>query len=123
MPSDAVKTHETLEELAALPVCPNCGGEVVRKSKRGAAPKYCSSKCQKEMAARDLNRGKALIRAASGWYSAPRGSEVYREAFREMNAILQMFKEEDAKAARPRADIACAKAFADGTRYMDRRKI
>ena len=95
---------------------------MVRKHKQGRKPVYCSAKCRKEMAARNLNRGKALITAALGWYSAPRGSETYREAFREMNAILQRFREQDRNAGRPSPEIAAAKALEDGFRYLDRCK-
>lgn len=107
--------------LAHLPICPNCGGEVKRKSDRGPFPTFCSTECRKEKGNRDLGRGSAIVAYAQAW-RRNRGQGLGSSAFSELCNILDRYNEEDRKAGRPFADLHVAKLFDTGFLNMDRKK-
>jgi hypothetical protein len=117
------KAQPTIQELAAKRVCPECGGEVVRKSARGPFPTYCADKaCKKDRGNRRLVRGAAIIEFAQAWRVNRGSGETAKASFNQMCRILDQFNAEDHAANRPRADLCAAKILADGSLYMDRQK-
>jgi hypothetical protein len=115
----------TMRELAGKPICPNCGGDVVRRSTRGPVPTFCDSRgagvCKKEFANRQLVEGRAVISLMKAW-RADRGSgEVAKAAFAEAVTILDGFNADDRKAERPHPRLYVAKLLWDGYRFIDRK--
>lgn len=115
-------TRPTMRETANQMVCPNCGGQVVRKSERGPRPVYCSTACRKAKGNRDLARGGVIVTLAQAWRINRGQGEVAQAAFAEFVSILDSFNAEDREAGRPRADVAAAKLLDAGFRYMDRKR-
>jgi endogenous inhibitor of DNA gyrase (YacG/DUF329 family) len=115
-------TRPSLRETANQMVCPNCGGEVKRKSPHGPRPVYCSTECRKAKGNRDLARGSVIVTLAQAWRINRGSGEVAQEAFKEFVSILDKFNDEDRAEGRPRADIAAAKLLDSGYRYIDRKR-
>jgi len=118
----AKKPQPTVAELARKAICPECGGQVVRKSDRGPMPTYCSAECKKARGNRRLVRGAAIIEFAQAWRALRAQGPTAQAAFAQMNSILDQFNAEDHAADRPRADLCAAKILADGTQYFDRQR-
>lgn len=116
------KALPTIAELARKATCPECGGDVVRKSAKGPMPTYCSDTCKKARGNRRLVRGAAIIEFAQAWRALRAQGPVAQAAFAQLNQILDQFNAEDVKANRPRADLCAAKILVDGTQYFDRQR-
>lgn len=110
----------TIRERARERVCPECGGEVVRRSARGPMPTFCSQECKKAHANRHIVEGRAVIALLKAWRIDRAQGEIAKEAFAQVNRMLDQFNAQDREAGRPRADLYAAKLMADGTQFMDR---
>lgn len=114
----------SMRERAREKVCPNCGGEVVRRSSRGPAPTFCDAKgagvCKNEYAARQLAEGRAVIGLLKAWRVDRAQGPIAKAAFAEVNRILDTFNAQDREAGRPRADLYAAKLLDDGRKFHDR---
>lgn len=107
-------------ELIKTRVCPNCGGDVVRKSARGPFPTFCSAECKREHGNRMIVEGRAVIGLLKAWRIDRAGSPTAKAAFAEVNRILDTLNAQDREAGRPRADLYAAKLLADGRSFHDR---
>jgi hypothetical protein len=105
-----------------LAICPNCGGEVKRKSERGPFPTFCSDECRKEKGNRDLTRGSVIVGYAQTWRRNRGVGGLAKSAFAELCSIVDRFNDEDRKAGRPFADLHVAKLIDSGYLYIDRAK-
>lgn len=110
----------TLAERARDRICPECAGEVARRSARGPMPTFCSPECRRSHSNRHIVEGRAVIALLKAWRIERGQGEVAKEAFAESIRILDQFNTQDRAAGRPRADLYAAKLLADGTRFMDR---
>ncbi len=111
-----------IRELARQPICPNCGGEAVRKHAKGPPPKFCTKKCKIEMTNRLTAEGRNLIAFAKAWRIDRGSAPVATASLAQMCEILDYLNAADHAAGRPRADLYAAKILADGTRFIDRRR-
>ena len=112
----------TIAELARKPICPECGGAVVRRSAKGPAPTFCSPECKRTRGNRRLVRGSAIIEFAQAWRAARGSGEVAQGSFQQLCNILDQLNAEDNAAGRPRADLMAAKILVDQTTYFDRQR-
>lgn len=110
----------TIAERARERVCPECGGEVVRRSARGPMPTFCTPECKKAHANRHIVEGRALIALAKAWRIDRAQGQIAKTCFDQMNRILDQFNAQDRDAGRPRADLYAAKLLNDGTQFFDR---
>lgn len=114
----------TIAERAAQRICPNCGGEVERRSSRGPVPTFCDARgpgvCKREHANRELVEGRAVIAFAKAWRIDRGSGEIARGAFDQMIRIVDQFNAQDRAAGRPRADLYAATKLVDGTLFIDR---
>lgn len=110
----------TIRDRAAEAVCPDCGGEVVRRSTRGPVPTFCTQACKISFTNRHVVEGRAVIALLKAWRIDRGTGEIAREAFAQVNQILDQFNAQDKDADRPRADLYAAKLLLDGTRFFDR---
>ena len=110
----------TVAERARQRICPECGGDVVRRSARGPMPTFCSQECKKSHANRHIVEGRAVIALLKAWRIDRAQGEIAQRSFAEVNRILDQFNAQDREAGRPRADLYAAKLLADGTQFMDR---
>jgi endogenous inhibitor of DNA gyrase (YacG/DUF329 family) len=110
----------SIQDRARERVCPECGGEVVRRSARGPMPTFCSQECKKSHANRHIVEGRAVIALLKAWRIDRAQGEIAQKSFAEVNRILDQFNAQDREAGRPRADLYAAKLLADGTQFMDR---
>lgn len=110
----------TIQESARQRVCPECGGEAVRRSTRGPMPTFCSPDCKKSHANRHIVEGRAVIALLKAWRIDRAQGEIAQASFAQVNRILDQFNAQDKEAARPRADLYAAKLLADGTQFFDR---
>lgn len=114
MPAPSLRTR------ANEKVCPNCGGEVVRRSDRGPMPTFCSATCKQEHANRHIVEGRAVIALLKAWRIDRAQGPIAKAAFSELNKILDTFNAQDREAGRPRADLYAAKLLDDGRAFHDR---
>lgn len=112
----------TIAQRARERVCPECGGEVVRRSTRGPMPTFCSAECKKSHANRHIVEGRAVIALMKAWRIDRAQGEIAQQAFAEVNRILDQFNAQDREAGRPRADLYAAKLLVDGTQFIDRQR-
>ena len=110
----------TIADRARERVCPECGGAVVRRSARGPMPTFCSQECKKSHANRHIVEGRAVIALMKAWRIDRAQGEIAKEAFAQVNRILDQFNAQDREAGRPRADLYAAKLLADGSQFFDR---
>lgn len=110
----------TLAERARERICPECGGEVHRKSSRGPMPTFCSDMCKRARGNRRLARGAAIIELAQAWRIDRGTGEIAKVSFEQLCSILDLFNADDKEAGRPRADLMAAKILSDGSIYLDR---
>lgn len=110
----------SIQQRAAERICPNCGGEVARKSERGPMPTFCSADCKKDHHNRHIVEGRAVIALLKAYRVDRAQGEIARAAFAELTRILDQFNSQDFRAGRPRADLYAAKLLADGRRFQDR---
>lgn len=114
MPADSLTTR-ALEK-----VCPNCGGEVVRRSARGPMPTFCSPECKRDHANRHIVEGRTVVALMKAWRIDRAQGPIAKCAFAEVNKILDLFNAQDRAAGRPRADLYAAKMLIDGRNFHDR---
>lgn len=117
----ARKAKPSIRERAGERVCPECGGDVVRRSTRGPVPTFCSAECKKTRNNRRLTRGSAVIEFLQAWRIDRGTGEIAQKSFAQVCEIVDLFNAEDREAARPRADLMAAKILVEGTMYVDRR--
>lgn len=110
----------TISERARVRVCPECGGEVVRRSARGPMPTFCSVECKKAHGNRHMVEGRAVIALLKAWRVDRAQGDIAKAAFAEVNRILDQFNAQDREGGRPRADLYAAKLLAGGTQFQDR---
>lgn len=114
-------TKPSIQSRAEERVCPECGGEVVRRSARGPTPTFCSKECKRAFSNRQLVEGRAVISLLKAWRIDRGSGPIARAAFTEACRILDQFNGQDRADGRPRADLYGAKLlWTDGRRYMDR---
>lgn len=102
--------------------CPNCGAEVIRRSAKGQAPRFCQPKCKTEFQARAAVEGRAIIALAKAWRASRNrveDRELGSKCLGEMVAILDSFNAKDRAAGRPRPTEYARRLLFDG-RYIDR---
>lgn len=119
------KDLPSIDEMAAQRICPECGGEVTRKSAKGPFPTFCSDpvkNCKKVRGNRRLVRGSAIIEFAQAWRVNRGSGEVAQQSFQQFCNILDQFNAEDREDDRPRADLCAAKVLVERTLYIDRQK-
>lgn len=122
MTADKPSKALTIAQMAKLPICPNCGGEVVRKSPKGPPKTFCGSACQKEFQNRAAVEGRAIIALAKAWRCNRGSGDVSKEAMKQLCSALDLFNADDRQAGRPKADLFGAKLMADGRLPIDRLK-
>jgi endogenous inhibitor of DNA gyrase (YacG/DUF329 family) len=110
----------TARERARQAICPNCGGEVVRRSARGPMPTFCSTACRVDHNNRHIVEGRAVVALLKAWRIDRGTGEIAQLAFAESCRILDQFNSQDRDAQRPRADLYAAKLLADGSMFTDR---
>lgn len=116
------KGRPTIRERARDKICPNCGGQVERKSARGPFPTYCTDKCKKDFGNRQLVEGRAIIGFVKAWRIDRAQGEIAQGSFAQICQIVDHFNAMDREANRPRADLWAAKVLVDQTMYFDRQK-
>lgn len=119
-PARAKPAKPTIAERARVRACPECSGEVVRKSARGPFPTFCSPECKRARGNRRLVRGSAIIEFAQAWRVDRAQGEIAQASFAQFCAILDRFNAEDLAEGRGRADLMAAKILVEGTNYVDR---
>ena len=110
----------TISARASERTCPECGGEVVRRSARGPMPTFCTPECKKAHANRHIVEGRAVIALLKAWRIDRAQGPIAQASFAEVNRILDQFNAQDREAGRPRADLYAAKRLLDGTQFQDR---
>lgn len=108
-------------QIAALRVCPFCGGPVERKSARGPMPSYCSPECQKGINNASLSDGAAIIKLAKAWRES-RGQGIGAACFNQMVSALDTMLAADREAGRPSALYAGAVMLNADGQYFDRKR-
>lgn len=123
-PASPTRTAKpSARQRASERTCPNCGGEVVRRSARGPMPTFCSPTCKTDHSNRHLVEGRAVIALMKAWRIDRGTGEIAQMAFAEVNRILDQFNSQDREASRPRADLYAAKLLANGSMFMDRQHM
>lgn len=110
----------TITERAREAICPECGGQVVRRSARGPMPTFCSPKCKRDHGNRHIVEGRAVIAFLKAWRIDRGSGPIAQAALSQMCQIVDQFNAQDRDAGRPRADLYAAKLMADGRLFMDR---
>lgn len=110
----------TVRERGNQRVCPNCGGDVARRSARGPMPTFCTPECKKDHANRHIVEGRAVIAFLKAWRIDRAQGEIATRSFEQVCKIVDQFNAEDREAGRPRADLYAAKMLIDGTQFFDR---
>jgi endogenous inhibitor of DNA gyrase (YacG/DUF329 family) len=126
MDTEATTTRRakpTARERANERTCPNCGGEVVRRSPRGPMPTFCSPECKTQHSNRHIVEGRAVIALLKAWRIDRGTGEIAQMAFAEVCRIVDQFNAQDREANRPRADLYAAKLLADGSQFIDRQHL
>ena len=114
------QSKPTISERAREAICPECGGQVVRRSARGPMPTFCSPECKRDHGNRHIVEGRAIIALAKAWRIDRGTGEIAKTAFEQMCRIIDQFNAQDREASRPRADLYAAKLMVDGRMFMDR---
>lgn len=112
----------TIRERARERVCPECGGEVTRRSARGPMPTFCCPEHKKAHANRHIVEGRAVIAFLKAWRIDRAQGEIAQQSFAEICTIVDQFNAQDREAGRPRADLYAAKILAEGTKFIDRQR-
>lgn len=107
-------------QIAALAICPNCGGSVKQQA-RGPRSFYCSPKCRVDMNNRGLRDGAAIIKLAKCWRET-RGQGIGAASFKAMTAAIDVMLEKDREAGIPSACYGVAPVFEANGSYQDRRR-
>lgn len=118
----------TIHERCREKVCPNCGQEAVRKSKRGPPPIFCSKQCKRDMNNRLTVEGRAMAAYVKAWRIDRGSGEIAQRSFAQLCEIADLFNARDFEAGRPRADLYASKLLSEtfvtrGTRYIDRETV
>lgn len=116
----------SIQERCREKVCPNCGADVVRKSKRGPPPIFCGKECKRAMNNRLTVEGRAAIAFLKAWRIDRGSGEIAQRSLAQVCEIADLFNAQDHEAGRPRADLYAAKLLSEnfvtrGVRYIDRR--
>lgn len=119
-PKKAKPAKPGIGTRAADMICPNCGGEVVRRSNRGPRPTFCSPKCKRDFGNRLIVEGRAVIAYLKAWRIDRGQGNIAKASFGEICSIVDSFNAADREAGRPRADLYAAKLLDTGYLYMDR---
>lgn len=114
------QSKPTIAERARDAICPECGGQVVRRSARGPKPTFCSPKCKRDHGNRHIVEGRAVIAFLKAWRIDRGTGEIAKTALTQMCQIVDQFNAQDRDAGRPRADLYAAKLMQDGRLFMDR---
>lgn len=112
----------TVAERAAQRLCPECAGQVVRRSPKGPMPTFCSKECKTSHSNRHIVEGRAVIALLKAWRIDRGTGEIAKGAFQQVCTIVDGFNADDNAAGRPRADLYAVKVLATGTQYIDRRR-
>lgn len=112
----------TIRERLSEKQCPNCGGPVVRKSKRGPPPVFCGPVCKRDMNNRLTVEGRALVAFVKAWRIDRGSGEIAQRSLANVCEIADLFNARDLEAGRPRADYYAATLLATDTRYFDRER-
>lgn len=112
----------TISERARQRICPECGGEVTRRSPKGPFPTFCSPEHKRAHANRHTVEGRALIGFLKAWRIDRGTGEIAQKSFAQVCQILDLFNAQDAELKRPRADLYAAKVLAEGTMFFDRQR-
>lgn len=110
----------TIAERARDAICPECGGQVVRRSTRGPKPTFCGPECKRAHGNRHIVEGRAVIAFLKAWRIDRGSGEIAKASFQQLCQIVDQFNTQDRAAGRPRADLYAAKLMEDGRLYMDR---
>jgi len=108
--------------------CPECGEDfAVPSSGPGGHKQFCCEAHRQDFRKRCAARGKVLVPYVMAWRTGRPGggqksSPIVKQAFAEMNRILDQFAEEDRKAGRPKLVDYVGGLMATGFTYMDRRR-
>lgn len=113
----------SIADRARERVCPECGGEVVRRSARGPIPTFCSPECKRSHNNRHLVEGRAVIAFLKAWRIDRGSGEIAKASLAQVCQIVDQFNAQDRDAARPRADLYAAKLLRDGTIFRDRQHL
>lgn len=114
------QSKPTISERAREAICPECGGQVVRRSVRGPMPTFCTPECKRAHGNRHIVEGRAVIAFLKAWRIDRGTGEIAKSALAQMCQIVDQFNANDRDAGRPRADLYAAKLMADGRLFMDR---
>lgn len=105
-------------------LCPNCGAEVVRKSKHGPTPTFClGGVCSKEFHSRELTEGRAIIALVKAWRLSRNRKEdkaLGASCLSELTSIADRFNAADREAGRPRITEYVRIQLKTGYTYQDR---
>jgi endogenous inhibitor of DNA gyrase (YacG/DUF329 family) len=112
----------TIRERLREKICPNCGGKVERKSKRGPPPTFCGKACKRAMNNRLLGEGQTIIGLLKAWRVDRGQGEIATTCFAQAIEALDLHISRDREANRPRPDYYGATIVASGTRYFDRER-
>lgn len=121
-PASRKVVRPTIRQRAAERVCPECGGEVVRKHAKGPMPVFCCAEHKKAFGNRQLVEGRAVIGFLKAWRIDRAQGEIAQQAFAQVCQIVDQFNFQDRDAKRPRADLYAAKVLAEGTLFIDRQR-
>jgi hypothetical protein len=116
----------TIRDRANTPVCPNCGGPVVRRSTKGPVPTFYDAKgagvCKREHGNRHIVEGRAVIAFLKAWRIDRASGDIAKGSFAQVCQIVDSFNAADAAEKRPRADLYAAKLLRDGSMFIDRKR-
>lgn len=113
----------TISERAREAICPECGGQVVRRSARGPMPTFCKPECKRAHGNRHIVEGRAVIAFLKAWRIDRGSGPIAQGALTQLCQIVDQFNAQDRDAGRPRADLYAAKLMADGRLFMDRQNV
>lgn len=117
------QSKPTIQDRAREAICPNCGGEVHRRSARGPMPTFCSDGCKRAHGNRHIVEGRAVIAFLKAWRIDRGSGDIAKAALAQMCQIVDQFNAQDKEDGRPRADLYAAKLMADGRLFMDRQNV
>lgn len=117
------QSKPSIADRAREATCPECGGQVVRRSARGPMPTFCSAECKRAHGNRHIVEGRAVIAFLKAWRIDRGSGPIAQGAFAQMCQIVDQFNAQDREASRPRADLYAAKLMADGRLFMDRQNV
>jgi hypothetical protein len=110
----------TINEKARQAICPECGGQVKRRSPTGPFPKFCCDEHKKTYGNRLLAQGLPVIALLKAWRKDRGTGEIAQKAFAQVCQIVDQFNAEDDAAGRPRPDLYAAKLMHNSSLYIDR---